>query len=158
MKSFSPTSQSRVNRRRLWPVVPFFISLLLALLSGILLFNAAIIGGLTSIIINVGLDPLRAQLVAALIMTLGAALIGASLGRRKLGAVLGAGIIFWFNYLIGFIELELQPLRDPGGNLEPLNSGALVHTSLVMMALALLSAFIGAAVGLALGEVLLDPL
>jgi enterochelin esterase-like enzyme len=158
MKSVSPSSQSQLKWRWLWLVVPFFISLLLSLLGAMLLFNAAIIGGLASTIIDIGLDPLRAQLIAALIMTTGAALIGTILGRRKFGAVIGAGIIFWFNYLIGFIELELQPLHDPGGNLEPLNSGALVHTSFVMMALALLAAFIGAAVGVALGEVLLDPL
>ncbi len=43
-------------------------------------------------IISVGLDPLRAQLIAALLITAGAALIGAVVGRRKLGALLGAGI------------------------------------------------------------------
>ena len=48
-------------------------------------------------------------------------------------------------------------MRDAGGNLEPLNSSALVNMFLVMIALAVLAAFIGAAVGMALGEVLFDP-
>ncbi|GAC1616529.1 MAG: hypothetical protein NVS4B7_08980 [Ktedonobacteraceae bacterium] len=133
------------------------ISLLVALLGGVLLFNDAVIGDLITTVIAIGLDPLRAQLIASLIMTAGTALLGATLGRRKLGALLGAGIIFWFTYLASFIQLELQPARDPGGNLEPLKSAALVHTSFVMVALALLCAFIGAAVGVALAEVLWNP-
>lgn len=144
--------------QKLLPFIPLLISFLLALLSGYFLFSEANIGNLVSIIINIGLDPLRAQLIAALVMTAGVALVGALIGRRKLGALVGAGIVFWFGYLSGFIHLEQQPLRDPGGNLEPLNSTALVHTSFVTMALALLCAFIGAAIGLALSEVLLNPL
>src|SRR5260370_1128014 len=52
----------------------------------------------------------------------------------------------------------MQPTYDPGGLLEPLDMGALIHTSITMTALALLSAFCGAAIGVALSEVLLDPL
>ncbi len=146
-----------MKMRRLSSFLPGFVSLLLALLGGVVLFNNLVISNLTSFIINVGLDPQRAQLIAALIMAAGAALIGAAGGRRKVGAMLGAGSVFGFSYLAPFIQLELQPFRDPGGILEPLNSGALVYTSCVMLALALLCAFSGAAVGKALGEVLLDP-
>lgn len=146
-----------MKMRRLSSFLPGFVSLLLALLGGVVLFNNLIISNLVSFIINVGLDPLRAQLIAALIMAAGAALLGAAGGRRKAGAMLGAGSVFGFSYLGPFIQLELQPFRDPGGNLEPLNSGVLVYTAWVMLALALLSAFIGAAVGKALSEVLLDP-
>src|SRR5207302_11217409 len=106
------------------------ISLFIALFSGFLLFSDGVIGGLTSTIIAIGLDPLRAQLIAALVMTAGPALLGAALGRRKLGALLGAGIILWSAYLASFIQPELQPTRDPGGDLQPLNSAALVDTSL----------------------------
>lgn len=134
-----------------------FISFFIALFEGLVLFSDAMSQGLISTLINVGLDPQRAQLVAALVMAAATALLGAALGRRKLGACVGAGIMFWFGYLASFIQLELQPARDPGGNLEPLNSAALAHTSLTMLALAFLSAFIGAAVGSALGEVLLTP-
>ncbi len=140
------------------PVLLFFISLTIALASGILLFNAAVIGGLSSTIINVGLDPSRSQLIAVLIMTATTALAGAFIGRSKLGALLGAWIVFLFGYLFGFIQHETQPTYDPGGHLEPLVVGALIHTSILMNALALLSAFIGAAVGVALSVVLLDPL
>jgi enterochelin esterase-like enzyme len=140
------------------PILLFLVSLIIALLSGILLFHTAVIDNVSSIIIDVGLDPSRAQLIAALLLTLASALIGALVGRRKLGAMLGAWIVFSFGYLNGFIQLELQPTYDPGGLLEPLDMGALVHTSITMTALALLSAFIGAAIGVAFGEVLLDPL
>jgi S-formylglutathione hydrolase FrmB len=137
--------------------IPHLVALLAALLSGVLFFNTTILSSFISMIISVGLDPLRAQLIAALLITAGAALIGAVVGRRKLGALLGAGVVFCFGYLIGFIQLELQLVHDPGGNVEPLNSSALVHTSAVVMALAVLSAFFGAAVGVALTEVLFEP-
>ncbi len=145
------------HMQRFSSFIPLLVALLAALLSGVLFFNPTILSSFISMIISVGLDPLRAQLIAALLMTAGAALIGAVGGRRKLGALLGAGVVFCFGYLIGFMQLELQPVHDPGGNVEPLNRSALVHTSTVLMALAVLSAFIGAAIGVALTEVLLEP-
>lgn len=151
------SSPGPAQPRRLASAIPFFISLSIALIAGILLFSTPVIEPLISTIINIGLDPLRSQLIAALIMTAAAALIGAAAGRRKLAALLGAGVIFLLSYLLGFIRLEMQPAYDPGGHLEPLDMGALVHTSFVMLALGLLSAFIGSAVGKALGEVVLDP-
>lgn len=143
--------------RPLLSVLWIIVSLLIAALCGLFLFGNAIFNGLASAIVSTGIDLGRSQFIAALILTAGAALAGALLGRRRLGAFLGASFIFWFDYLAGFIQTELQPIYDPGGQLEPLNSGALFTTSLTMIALALLSAFIGAAVGAALGEVLLDP-
>ncbi len=140
------------------PIITFLVSLFLAFLSGTLLFSNTVINGLTSAIINLGLDTLRAQFIAALIMTAGTAFISATLGRHKGGALVGAGIVFLVGYLLGFLRLELQPVYDPGGHLEPLNSGALVHTSLTMTALALLCAFIGTSVGVSSAEILLDPL
>ncbi len=157
MKSLTSSSRYRKAVERILPFVPLVITLVLALCGGLWLFTDATIGNLISIIVNIGLDPLRAQMIAALVMTIGAALIGALVGRSKWGATVGAGIAFWSGYLVSFIHLERQPLRDPGGNLEPLNNGALVHTSIVMMALALIGAFIGSAIGVALAQVLLDP-
>lgn len=158
MKPSAALSKRRFSLFRHRAALLFFISLIIALVSGLLLFNPAVIGNLSSTIINVGLDPLRAQLIAVLIMTAVTALAGAFFGRNKLGALLGAWVVFSFGYLFGFIQLETQPTYDPGKHLEPLIMGALVHTSILMIALALLSAFIGAAVGVALSQVLLDPL
>lgn len=138
----------------LWSLPAFLI----AVIGGLLLFAGSIFTNLVTIIINIGLDPLRSQLVIALVMTATAALIGAMVGRRKLAALAGAWIVFLVDYLFGFISLELQPLRDPGGLLEPLNGSALVHTSLIMIALGIASAFIGMAIGSSLGEILLAPL
>src|SRR6476646_4194953 len=145
MKPSAALSKRRFSLLRQRSALLFFISLIIALVSGLLLFNPAVIGNLSSTIINVGLDPLRAQLIAVLIMTATTALAGAFIGRNKLGALLGAWVVFSFGYLFGFIQLETQPTYDPGKHLEPLIMGALVHTSILMIALALLSAFIGAA-------------
>ncbi len=131
--------------------------LLISLFAGLLLFNTPVMGNLVTVLIAFGLDPLRAQFIAALMIVAGSAFIGAIWTWRKAGAVVGADIIFSFAYLTSFVQLEIQPVRDPAGTLEPLNIAALIHTCVLIEALALLCAFIGAATGAALGEVLLTP-
>jgi enterochelin esterase-like enzyme len=133
------------------------LPLLVSLLVGALLFRAPVMGNLVTTLIDFGLDPLRAEFIAALIMVAGSAVTGALWNQRKAGAIVGAGIVFSFTYLVGFVQLEMQPVRDPAGTLESLNIAALVHTCLLIEALALLCAFTGAAVGVALGGVLLTP-
>lgn len=157
MKKIASSLFSSSNVRRLVPFLWILVSLLATWLSGRLLFTSSLMSSFSSTIIDIGLDPLRTQLVAALVMTALSALLGTAVGRRKLGAMIGGAAVFLSRYLLGFIRLEQQPLLDPEGRLEPLNSSALLHTSIVMVALALLSAFLGAAIGRALGEVLLDP-
>jgi enterochelin esterase-like enzyme len=139
-------------------IVSQLITLLLTLLCGSLLAVLPLNSDLFSTIMALGLDPLRTQLTTALLLTAGAAGIGALLGRRKAGALLGGGGLFGWSYLFGFLQSELQPMRDPLGNLEPLNGDILLHTSLILLALALLVAFVGAAVGKAVSEILVDPL
>ncbi|HEU5381435.1 MAG TPA: alpha/beta hydrolase-fold protein [Ktedonobacteraceae bacterium] len=134
------------------------LTLLLAFLSGGVLAALPLSSDLSSTIIALGLDPLRVRLLMALLLTAGAAGAGALVGRRKVGAMLGGGGFFSWSYLFGFFQIELQPVRDPLGNLEPLNQSMLVHTVLVLLALALLVAFVGAAVGRAVSEVLVNPL
>ncbi len=158
MKSSSKNSHKPFTPDQKQSILFFLLSLIVALVSGIVLFQPAVMDNVSSAIIAVGLDPLRAQLTAALLLTLATAFLGALIGRRKLGAILGAWIVFFFGYLNGFIQLEMQPAYDPGGLLEPLDMGALIHTSITMTSLAFLSAFCGAAIGMALSEVLLDPL
>jgi len=131
--------------------------LLVSLLFGALLFSATVMENLVTTLIAFGLDPLRAQFIAALIMVAGSAFAGAVWNQRKAGAIVGAGIVFSFTYLVGFVQLEMRPVRDPAGTLESLNAAALVHTCILIEALALLCAFIGAAVGVALNGVLLTP-
>ncbi|MDQ6660812.1 MAG: hypothetical protein M3Z24_07595, partial [Chloroflexota bacterium] len=120
--------------QRFSPFIPNISSFLLALLTGILLFREAIIIGPISTIINLGIDEQRARLMATLFMTAAAALVGAAGGKRKPGAILGAGCVFCFSYLMSFIQHELQPAYDPLGNMEPLNSWALIHTAFIMVA------------------------
>lgn len=145
------------NRRTFPAVVPFVFSLALALLSGLILFSGSIFDGLVNAIIPTGFDVLRAQLTAALLLTLASAFIAAFFVRSRLGAIVGAGIIFCSAYLLDFIQMALLPAYDAGGHLEPLNTGALVDRSLVMLALGLLAGFCGAAIGVAMGEVILVP-
>ena len=157
MKPTTKPSQIPSSFYQKQSILLFLLSLSTALVSGILLFHPTVIENVSSAIINVGLDPLRAQLIAALLLTLATAFLGAMFGRRKLGAILGAWIVFSFGYLNGFNQLEMQPVHDPGGLLEALDMGALIHTSITMTSLALLSAFCGAAIGVALSVVLFDP-
>jgi len=101
---------------------------------------------------------MRADFVAALLITSLAALLGALSGKSRSGAIIGAGIAFGLRYLAHFIHAALQPPYDPAGHLEQLKYMALLHRSLTIAALALLGAFIGAAVGGALAQIMLDPL
>ncbi|GHO54573.1 alpha/beta hydrolase [Ktedonobacter robiniae] len=157
MNKLQPRLRKLFKRIELLPLLRYTASLIAALLSGLFLFTNATLGTMASSIIDMGLDPLRSQLIAALVMTAFVALISALVGRLKTSAILGAAIVFYLGYLKGFIHLELQPVYDPGGHLEPLQANALFNTSLIMFALALLSAFIGSAVGIATGESLIDP-
>jgi S-formylglutathione hydrolase FrmB len=138
-------------------ILLFCVSFVGTLLGGAYFFRDDSVTGISSVIINIGLDDARALFVVALLMTLAAAIVGGLLGRRKSGVMLGAGVVFWFHYLAGFIQSEILPHLDGGGHLKPLDSQGLWNTSLTMLGLALLGAFIGAAVGIALAEVLLDP-
>lgn len=133
------------------------ISLFVSLLCGLFLLAPSMTGALAGFIVSTGIDQLRAELVAALLLTLATALVGGLAGRRKWGAISGAWIAFWFGYLANFIQLQLKPAHDPGGHLEPLNVGAFIHTLCVMGALAVLLAFVGAAVGVALSVVFFNP-
>jgi S-formylglutathione hydrolase FrmB len=132
-------------------------SCVLATLMGLFLFQGAIIDNLIISVISVGLDPLRANFIAALMMTAAAACAGAALGRSRVGALLGGCFIFASAFLPGFLQTQLKPVYDPGGNLEILNGWMLFHNTFVMLGLGLLSAFMGAAVGATFGEVVCDP-
>ncbi|HET9918467.1 MAG TPA: hypothetical protein VFQ30_01400, partial [Ktedonobacteraceae bacterium] len=134
MKTLARFHFKRLTARRLLAMLPFALSLAAALLSGMLLFYGSVMNNLVNAVITTGFDQLRAQLIAALILVASSAFTGSLVGRRKLGAMLGAAIIFCLSYLLGFVQLELQPTYDAGGHLEPLDTGALVHTSLVMLA------------------------
>ena len=134
------------------------VSLFVALLIGVILLSPFIKSALANFIVSTGIDQLRAELVTALLLVCVAAMIGGFIGRRKWGTITGAWIAFWFGYLANFIQVEMSPAHDPGGHLEPLNVSALIHTVSVMGALAVIMAFVGAAVGVALSIVIFNPL
>jgi len=129
-----------------------------ALVAAAFLFSAGVTKALSTPIIDMGLDPQRAALIAALLLTAGVALISALVSRQRLSAIVGAGLAYIIGYLLPFIHQERLPVYDPGGHIETLNTGALQHTVITLLAGGLLSAFLGAAVGSALGEVMLDPI
>ncbi|WP_376793532.1 alpha/beta hydrolase [Thermogemmatispora sp.] len=136
--------------------MPPLLSFVGALLGGALL-TIGLTSGLSALLIALGLDMQRSQMLTALFCCAGAGFCGGLVGRRLLGALPASLLLFWSAYLQDFIGTQLQPVRDPGGQLEPLNVGALIHTVLMLLALALLAAFAGCAIGEALARVLFDP-
>lgn len=136
----------------------FLLACSSALVAAFFFFRPPLFSSLVEPIITLGLDPLRAELTAALLFATGAALIGAMISRQRLGAIAGAGVAYGTGYVLPFVHTEQLPVYDPGGHLEALNMSALEHTVIVMLAGGLLCAFLGAAVGSALGEVLLGPI
>src|SRR5579883_1715765 len=93
--------------------------LLISLFAGLLLFNTPVMGNLVTVLIAFGLDPLRAQFIAALMIVAGSAFIGAIWTWRNAGAVVGADIIFSFAYLSVFVRREIQPVLIPSVTLLP---------------------------------------
>ena len=84
MKPANILSQKPFSLKQKRSILLFLLSLSIALVSGLLLFHPTVIANVSSAIINVGLDPLRAQLIAAILLTLATAFLGAMFGRRKL--------------------------------------------------------------------------
>lgn len=157
MNATLSTYIKRLNMRQLQPLIPMMISLCIAFISGIILFDKTLFSRLTGNIVNLGLDLQRSQFIAALMVTLGIALITGTLSRSKLGTIIGASLLFCIRYLYSFIQFELQPVYDPGRHLEPLDGRAFVHGVMIILSLALISAFCGTAIGVALGEILFYP-
>jgi enterochelin esterase-like enzyme len=134
------------------------IGLGIALLVALFFFSPVVLTALTTPIVAVGLDPLTTQLITALLLIAGAALTSAMVSRQRIGTVIGVGVAYSLSYLVPFLQQELLPHYDPGGHLEALNASALVHMISVLLASGLLCAYLGATIGIALGEVLLDPI
>jgi S-formylglutathione hydrolase FrmB len=134
------------------------ISLVGALLAGLILFLGSTRNSLSAAVVATGIDTARADFIAALLLASAAALVGAFLGQSRSGAIAGAGIVFGRCYLARFVHTALQPVYDPAGNLEQLHGMMLFYRSLTIAALALICSFIGAAVGSVLAHVVLDPL
>ncbi len=117
---------------------------------------------LTNTLILLGLDPERALMVGALVFCLAAALVGTLVGWRRemlaaFGALVGAVAALCLAYIMPFVQREMQPTRDPGGALEPLNQGMLAHNVLVILALGGLCAFAGLGIGRSLRQLVLLP-
>jgi len=134
------------------------IGLSIALLVTMFFFSPLVLTALTTPIAAAGLDPLTTRLISTLLLIASAALTSAMVSRQRLGAVIGVGVMYSLSYLVPFLHQELLPHYDPGGHLEAFNASALVHTISVLLASGLLCAYFGAAIGIALGEVLLDPI
>ena len=153
LKLLSPGSYAS---RRVRFLVLFFVSLFGTLLGGIYFFRDSIVTPISSEIINIGLDDARSLFVTTLLLVAAAGTVGGLLGRRKSGALVGAGIVFWFGYLANFIQTETAPFTFDK-HVYPLDPQALLNTSLVMIGLALFCALIGSSLGIALAGIILDP-
>ncbi|HEU5226703.1 MAG TPA: alpha/beta hydrolase-fold protein [Ktedonobacteraceae bacterium] len=143
-----------------WRYAPLWRSLIgvgSAMLSALFFFSP-IMTALTTPIVAVGFDPLPTELISALFLIICASLVSALVSRQRLRTALGAGITYGFSYVLPFLRQELSPHYDPAGHLEVLNASVLTHTIAVLLASGLLCAFLGAAIGSALSETLLDPI
>src|SRR5262249_49885529 len=97
LKPFSKYTSAIVARKQgILLVLWFLATILLTGLAGTVLFQPNIISGPIATIIALGMDPLRSQFTASLIMTAGATLIGAALARGKFASMIGGGIVLWF--------------------------------------------------------------
>ncbi|HEY4383279.1 MAG TPA: hypothetical protein VGN34_02220, partial [Ktedonobacteraceae bacterium] len=134
------------------------VVLLVVLVSGFLSTHTAINGTLLATLVGFGLDPQRANFVTSLLLTILVSLVGAMLSRRWIVVMMGGVVFFSVHYFAHFLTAAMLPMRDPGGLLEPLDSLALLHTSLMMFALAILASCIGIALGRGLAYTLVDPL
>jgi enterochelin esterase-like enzyme len=140
------------------PLWRSMIGLSIALLTALFFFSPVVMTTITTPIAAVGLDPLTTRLISALFLITCAALASGMVIRQRLGAAIGAGIMYGLSYVLPFIHQELLPHYDPGGHLETLNVSVLAHTIPVLFASGLLCAYLGAAIGSVLGEVLFDPI
>jgi enterochelin esterase-like enzyme len=153
-----PEMERSSRLHRYAPLCRILIGSSIALLVTLFFFSPFVMNALITPIVAVGLDPLTTSLITALLLIAGATLISAMVSRQRLGTVIGAGIVYSFSYIVPFIHQELLPHYDPGGHLEMLNTSALLHTTIVLLAAGLLCAFLGAIMGRALGEELLDSI
>ncbi len=154
----SPESEQLSHFQRYAQLWHSLIGLIIALLATLLFFSPVVMPVLTDPIVAAGLDPLPTALISALCVITCASVVSALLSRQHSGTVLGAGIIYAISYILPFFHQALSPHYDPGGHLETLNMGALAHNISILLAAGLLCAFLGAAMGKALNEVLLDPI
>ena len=153
-----PESERPSHFQHYAPLWRILIGLSIALLVAVFFFSPVVLTAFTTPIAAVGLDPLSTGLVTALFLIASAALTSAMVSRQRLGTVIGAGVTYSLSYVVPFLHQELLPHYDPGGHLEAFNASALVHTISVLLASGLLCAYLGATIGIALGEVLLDPI
>ncbi len=154
----APESEQPSRWKRYAPLWRGLIGLSIALLTTVFFFSPVVLLSLTTPIVAVGLNSLTTTLISALLLVTGAALVSAMVSQQRFGTAIGAGITYGFSYILPFLHQELLPHYDLAGHLEALKVGVLVHTISVLLATGLLCAYLGAAMGSALGVVLLDPI
>ncbi len=154
----APESEQPSRWKRYAPLWRYLIGLSIALLTTVFFFSPVVLLSLITPIVAVGLNSLTTTLISALLLVTGAALVSAMVSQQRFGTAIGAGITYGFSYILPFLHQELLPHYDPAGHLETLKVSVLVHTISVLLATGLLCAYLGAAMGSALGMVLLDPI
>jgi S-formylglutathione hydrolase FrmB len=140
------------------PLWRILISLGVALIVACFFFSPLVSNYFSTPIVAIGLDPLTTRLIITLILTTCSALVSAMISRKYLSATIGTGIVYVLFYILPFLHQEQLPQYDFAGHLETINTGALLHNTLVLLVSGLLCAFLGTTVGSALGEIVLDPM
>ena len=103
-------------------------------------------------------DQERVLLITTLLMTLSGCALACVFLRRRLPVIVGGMLSFCGGYLYPLVRRVQQPPPGPSGITQELIPGALPHLSVTLLAIALVCASSGAALGAAYGELVVTPL
>lgn len=147
---------------RLWgargKVLAWAASALVAALAVKLMLHTPAAQQLAAFLYAFNFDGERVLLMTTLLMTLSGCALASVFLRRRLPVIVGGMLAFCGGYLYPLVLRVQQPPPGPAGIKQELIPGALPHLSLTLIAIALVCAGSGAAMGAAYGELVVTPL
>jgi S-formylglutathione hydrolase FrmB len=129
-----------------------------ALLTPLFLSRVGVAASIDNQLTLLGFDAERVSLLMSLLLALSSSLCAGLLLQRCAPAWIGGLILFVLRSLPPFVQQALHPSLGPAGQVHVLIPGAFSSALLTMLALGILFAGAGAAIGKACGQVLLVPL
>jgi enterochelin esterase-like enzyme len=152
--SRSRTLARRIARREL---AAFVGSAALAVLAAIAL-HVWLLSDLAQLYVSLGFDGDRAQILGGLTLALPSALLGALPMRKRAAALLGTLLGLTWTVMFPYFQVSMHPTQDAAGQTVTVSGGSLAHAVLVLYALGILVAALGAGLGHMLGDWLAAPL
>lgn len=133
-------------------------SIALAALATHILTGSAGAKQVAAFLYSFNFDQERVLLMTTLLMMLGGCAVAGVVFRLRLPAVLGGMLYFGAWYLLPFVQRVQHPPLGPAGLPQQLIPGALTSMTITLVGVALISASVGAALGVAYGELVVTPL